>query len=542
LTSRPRGVRSAGRKKVGSSRRLQTPLTAAEIVLLVLGLAVGVFISSAGVRLMNRVLPQPTEIGTMLLYLLGAIALPCFVAPLVGMAVPSWRYKTVCGVLLLFVLTGFAVVDVARVIPRGFSPFLGGLIRFGARIIPALVAFRVWRALQDAHAAARGKTGVVVHPLVSETVPGTPLFLVVLAAVSIPLVYASLVLSMFATIGLAALIYLVLSQAHRVPVVIIVATVLAPLAAAWASITAVRVALAPPRGLQPARVLPLAERPALKALVTQVCTAVGARMPDNVILNANPTFYVTQAKLTTFDGPLAGRTLGIGLPLVKTMAGEELAAVLAHEFAHFTGRDTLYSAAAAPVFGGLQASVQALGRTRTGGSLGVLMWVLKLPSVHFLVDCALYFQSITMVLSRRRELRADWIAASHFGTGPFVSALRKSVGVARHFDEAMQRLSWEGAEGFFTAYAALLGAEGDKVESASEKAQGEVESELDSHPSLRTRVESLPSFAGTAVGVTTAQIAAELAEDEKALSAKFAPLIADYQEKVGAVAATAPSA
>jgi Zn-dependent protease with chaperone function len=246
---------------------------------------------------------------------------------------------------------------------------------------------------------------------------------------------------------------------------------------------------------QPATIVHLEERPALKALVSRVCEAVGARIPDNVILNADPTFYVTQGGVTTFDGPVKGRTLAIGLPLVKAMDTTELSAVLAHEFAHFTGRDTIYSSLAAPVFRGLQMSVGVLSTTRrVGSSTAVAISFLQIPSLHFLVACAMHFHSITMIISRRRELRADWLAAKSFGTGPFTSALRKTVEISSHFPESMKTLSWGSAQALFSVYAALLEKDRVKLDDFSDKALKETESVLSSHPSLRTRIESLPPF------------------------------------------------
>ena len=501
-----------------------------ETVLLILGLLTGFLVAWLGGMAMGELFPDLSNIGWVLLYLIAAVALPSFVAPVLGMAFPSWRYKTVCGVILLFVLLGLGITDAVRMVPHGFNGVLGALIRFGVRISGALGGFRLWRVWRDAY-ERRPRKGSTAEVVPSPDMPRTPAALLVVSLLSVPVTYISIFLSMFVTIGLSALLFFILSDLERVPIVLIVAAALAPIGGAWAAIKALRVAVSPPVGSQPAIVLPVQRRPVLRRLVSAVCEQVGTRMPDQVILHANPTFYVTQGKVLTMDGVVKGRTLALGLPLVKALSGAELSAVMAHEFAHFSGRDTLYSAVAAPVLQGLQTSVRTLGGMRGGGgSLGVAIAALQLPSVHFLIACAMYFHSITMIISRRRELRADWVAAHAFGKEAFCGALRRTVEIASDYPESMKTLKWKGAGGLFAAYAELIGRQAVKLAEYSQKALEEQETEDSSHPSLRTREASLPPFKPTAK-VPPGDLAGELAEDEERLSAAFAPLVESYQQQ-----------
>jgi len=136
--------------------------------------------------------------------------------------------------------------------------------------------------------------------------------------------------------------------------------------------------------------------------------------------------------------------VAVSPPLVKARSTAELSAVMAHEAAHFSGGDTLYSAMAAPVFHGLQTSVRELGAMRGGrGSLAVAISALQLPSLHLLIACAMYFHSITMIISRSGEPRADWVAAHAFGKEAFCGALRKTVEIASDYPESMKRLKWK---------------------------------------------------------------------------------------------------
>jgi hypothetical protein len=155
---------------------------------------------------------------------------------------------------------------------------------------------------------------------------------------------------------------------------------------------------------------------------------------------------------------------------------------------------------------------------------------LQLPSLHFLIACALHFSSITMIISRRRELRADWIAGKNYGKAAFASALRKSIEVSSHFPESMKSLSWTDARGLFSSYAAQVEADKEKLEAYARAALEEQESELNSHPTLKTREGSMPPFKAS-VKVRAGDLPAELAADEARLSEAFAPIIAGYQEQ-----------
>jgi Zn-dependent protease with chaperone function len=505
-------------------------MTASECVLLIIGLGAGFVVYRAGRQFMSSLFPnQLADIGWVLLYLLAGLGIPSFLAPLAGMAFPSWRYKTLCGVIVLFVLVAYGVIDFFDTIPHGLPALLGWVIRFAVRLSAGLGSFRLWRKWQETQ-IRRPKNTAHAGVATSELAPRTPLALLVLSLVSIPAVYISILLSMFVTIGLSALLFFILSDLDRVPVILVVAAALAPLGGAWAAIKALRVAMFPPLFPQPAHVLKLSEHPVLLRLVSNVCAAVGSSMPDNVILNADPTFYVTQGRQMTLDGQVKGRTLALGMPLLKVMSSSELSSVLAHEFAHFSGRDTLYSSLAAPVHRGLQTSVRVLGSVRGGSSTAVAVAILQLPSLHFLVACTQFFGSITMLINRRRELRADWIAAQRFGKVAFCSALRKAIEISSDFPESMKTLTWSNAGGLFSSYAALLEREPAKLGEYCCKALEEEESEYSSHPSLTTREGTLPTFKAS-VDVPAGDLLAELAADEVRLSEAFAPIVADYQRR-----------
>ena len=76
--------------------------------------------------------------------------------------------------------------------------------------------------------------------------------------------------------------------------------------------------------------------------------------------------------MKTLDGVVEGRTLAIGMPLLKELSLQELKAVLAHEFSHFSGNDTLYSVFVAPVYKSLGSAIEDL-KTFTFDSIKFLL-------------------------------------------------------------------------------------------------------------------------------------------------------------------------
>ena len=170
------------------------------------------------------------------------------------------------------------------------------------------------------------------------------------------------------------------------------------------------------------------EHPGLWALAEQSADAVGAAPPDNIIVGMSANFYVTESPVLLFgqSAVVKGRTLYVSAPLLilRLMSEMEIKAVLAHEFAHFTGRDTTYSTQIAPVYTSLTNGISAI-KSEMSWSLKGLVLALPLviaTSYHWL------FRILDSAISRRRELRCDEIASQVFGKDHIGAGLIKVVG------------------------------------------------------------------------------------------------------------------
>jgi Zn-dependent protease with chaperone function len=156
-------------------------------------------------------------------------------------------------------------------------------------------------------------------------------------------------------------------------------------------------------------------------LIAKVSRRLKTSPPRNLILEFGPAIFVTDSLVKTFDATLAGRTLCISAPLLRVLTPAELESVLAHELAHFTGDDTLYSRYFYPIYEG---SVRALGELHEAFHGGWHDLILMLPTL-LVAGYLRLFAGIEKGISRKRELRADAIAAEVSGKEAIAQALAK---------------------------------------------------------------------------------------------------------------------
>ena len=237
--------------------------------------------------------------------------------------------------------------------------------------------------------------------------------------------------------------------------------------------------------------------PSLWSFAEQVANTVGTAPPDHIIVGMAPNFYVTQSSvaLTARSALLQGRTLYVSAPLLRLMDEMEISAVLAHEFAHFTGRDTVYSTQIAPAYTSLSSGTDAMRAQMGWNILGV---TLALP---FLIVNVYYrlFHVLNSAISRNRELRCDEIASQIYGETYISAGLVKVVGygsvltqyIDTHFISLLrEKRIFHNYSEWFVRYAA-----DDSVHSAVNEIIGNAlvakTQFSDSHPALKDRLEAL---------------------------------------------------
>ncbi len=215
-----------------------------------------------------------------------------------------------------------------------------------------------------------------------------------------------------------------------------------------------------------------------------ICRKVDTAPPDQVIVGIDDNFFVTEASLRVDGKTLNGRTLFASLSLLKQLRVGEAEWVLAHELAHFSGADTLFSKKIAPLLERYQRYLQALYH----GGIGRL--------VFYYMNCfrALFELSLNS-RRRQREFRADRIATETGSPRSGAAALLRITAYSKFRNEVQQEL-FKQERVLDTANIAEQIAEGFQPFSqrfAAEHDIGELTSShpFDSHPPLAARLEAV---------------------------------------------------
>jgi Zn-dependent protease with chaperone function len=137
----------------------------------------------------------------------------------------------------------------------------------------------------------------------------------------------------------------------------------------------------------------------LWADLDRICKVVGTAPPDRIVAGIDNNFFVTEHPVKVDGKVYEGRTLFVSLSLLRVLQGSEADAVMAHEMAHFSGNDTLYSKKISPLL------------VRYGIYLEALHAGLSRPVFYFMFCFRGLYQASLGKLSKEREFRADKIAS-----------------------------------------------------------------------------------------------------------------------------------
>lgn len=269
-----------------------------------------------------------------------------------------------------------------------------------------------------------------------------------------------------------------------------VGNIFATIALAVAGVTILR-ALVPSRDrfVAPGPELTRSAHPALHAELAAVADAVGETVPPAVYLDGDVNASVAEVS----DGLLRGRRriMVLGLPLLAALTPRQLRAVVAHEYGHYLGGDTRFSA--------------WIWRTR----VAVLKTVSALDSedswfqrvvvrTPFLLYAKLFLR-LTNAISRRAEFAADAVAARVAGVEIKAQALRALTAAAPAYSAYWREdVAYALESGHRPPLAAgfqrfledhEIRAQVDSIV-AAEIAEGET-NPYDSHPTLADRLRAI---------------------------------------------------
>ncbi|WP_348273145.1 M48 family metalloprotease [Methylobacterium sp. ap11] len=176
-----------------------------------------------------------------------------------------------------------------------------------------------------------------------------------------------------------------------------------------------------------------AEAPGLWRLVEGLAERMGALKPEAVVVGLSDGFFVTAgpAVLEPCGTRRSGRILHLPLPHLALMRGDETAAIIVHELAHYAGGDTAYSQRFLPIYAGVARSLDVVA-ARKGHALGLLG-----PSVRLGRFVTERFHLAVRHWSRVREFAADAAGAGVTSPEAAARALLRSGALAPRIAETL---------------------------------------------------------------------------------------------------------
>ncbi len=248
---------------------------------------------------------------------------------------------------------------------------------------------------------------------------------------------------------------------------------------------------------EPGRLLPRSEAPRLWALAVEVARRVGTRPVDAIYVT--PAVEVAVTERGGLSQKLRGtgqRCLILGLGTLPGMTQGEFKAILAHEYGHFSNRDTAGGNLARQVRASMYLMAYRLAQRGLARSYN--------PAWLFVNGFNRVFLRITLGASRLQEILADRYAAVAYGIRNFADGLTRIVRLDLAFDIQVNRevgLAAAHGRDLHNLYA-LAPVEASEERETLEKRLNEVMSRptsaYDSHPAVRDRIRLLEPLAGVA--------------------------------------------
>jgi len=192
------------------------------------------------------------------------------------------------------------------------------------------------------------------------------------------------------------------------------------------------------------------EQKRLWELINKLANEIKAKPINKILITPDPGIgvYLEGGLPSAIFG--GKRVLKIGIPSIHNLTVGEFKAILAHEYGHLSNRDTQWASFTYSMGNSLIRTLQSIpGPTRDGKKEGggIINAIISLNPAYWIlflfVD--LYFK-ITNGFSRIREVMADMIAISLYGSEAFINGLLKVATNDLIFNEIIQRVALESLE------------------------------------------------------------------------------------------------
>lgn len=327
----------------------------------------------------------------------------------------------------------------------------------------------------------------------------------------LPFLVFLLLFALYAAITFSLYGFIIILEAPRIPVAIILALFVIPFGTLLGVVIGIYRLIFPkkaePFGIEVKR----HENNKLWKLVDEVSFFLQTRTIDKIILTPEPGIgvYLKGNNIAAVKGG-GFRTLEIGLPSIDGLTVSQFKAILAHEYGHFSNKDTQWSAFTFAMGQGLTqaiASTPGPSREESGDKEekgGLFSFIVALNPAWWIMFLytKLYF-AVTGGFQRAKEVRADLKAIELTGGKDFAGGLKKITINDYVFSEFIQKhLVWDMLKKnqvitnfskiIRHAESALSKEEITNIENAA-LATGETSS-WDTHPETKTRLEYADRF------------------------------------------------
>jgi Zn-dependent protease with chaperone function len=328
-----------------------------------------------------------------------------------------------------------------------------------------------------------------------------------LLLVLLPYLFFLLLFSVFIAITFGLYGFWAVTSLPRVPIGILIGLAIVVLGTVAAFFIGMYRLFFPPRAQVFSLEAPAEAQPEIWTLARKVAAEVGTEPVDRIFITPDPgvSVHLDGSLLATIAGG-GRRVLQIGIPSIHAVTVDEFRAVLAHEYGHFSNRDTQWSTFTYAMGNGLVAAFRAtpgpVEREADRGGWIALVMALN-PAYWTLLLFLKLFLRVTNAFSRVREVMADVQAMKLYGGDSLRNGLAKVAfndavfsGIVQ--SEVVPALAKENKTvADFSAMMGLVKAgladeQRDQIESS---VAGEQPSTYDSHPPIATRLKYSERFA-----------------------------------------------
>lgn len=309
--------------------------------------------------------------------------------------------------------------------------------------------------------------------------------------VGLILFYAAIPFVVIGLLGVTALLLYLIFMMGRIPVKLVVIVVVVGLGMAWAVFKSL---FSKPASGAFGVAKSAEELPRVHALVGEVAKRVDTEPVDEIYIAPGAAIGVHQEGRGPFGiFGVKRRVLTLGLSTMHFLTLSELRSILAHEYAHFSHRDTFYSRFIYQVHLSIEQALQGMGAA--GGPLNYVN-----PFFWFLY---LYYKCYTLLsagFSRSREFLADRMASHLYGSDVFASALTKvstdgTLFEMTMYDSIAQLLEKQQAfVNMYDAFREHAQGAGQQREELYQKLLTEKESLFATHPTFGERIDAVASL------------------------------------------------